>query len=79
MTIRSLKQESRRCHAKPIGLTPTEMIEMVVLDGCFIIELIMKFSKSNKRDKDDPIFKMGWMIMTLQHGLMLLENQLPLT
>lgn len=59
-----------------MSLSPTEMIEMMVLDSCFIIELILKYSKPDMRDKDDPILKMGGIIMTLQCDVMLLENQL---
>ncbi|KAI7981907.1 UPF0481 protein [Camellia lanceoleosa] len=75
--IRSLEQEARRCYAEPISLSPDEMIEMLILDGCFIIELIRSFETPCLRDRNDPIFKMVWIINSLQRDLMLFEDQLP--
>lgn len=76
--IKSLEPDARKCYAESISLTQDEMIDMMLLDGCFIIFLILKFNKRNLRDKDDPIFQRGWMISTLERDLMLFENQLPL-
>ncbi|THG16404.1 hypothetical protein TEA_005847 [Camellia sinensis var. sinensis] len=47
--IVSLEQEARRCYAEPISLCANEMIEMMVLDGCFIIELMRKFEMAYLR------------------------------
>lgn len=52
------------------------MIEMMVLDGCFIVELLTKFRDSERREDNDPIFLMGWMLTMLRRDLMLFENQL---
>ncbi|XP_028073197.1 UPF0481 protein At3g47200-like [Camellia sinensis] len=70
--IRSLEQE-----AQPISLSPDEMIEMLILDGCFIIELVWNFEIACLRDRNDPIFKMDRIDNSLQRDLMLFENQLP--
>ncbi|KAL7177214.1 hypothetical protein ACSBR2_030541 [Camellia fascicularis] len=75
--IISLEQQARRCYAEPISLGPNEMIEMMVLDGCFIIELMRKFEMAWLRDKNDSIFQMDWIVSSLQRDLMLFENQLP--
>ncbi|THG05823.1 hypothetical protein TEA_026434 [Camellia sinensis var. sinensis] len=75
--IASLEQEARRCYAEPISLSPDEMIEMLILDGCFIIELVWNFEIACLRDKNDPIFKMDQIDNSLQRDLMLFENQLP--
>ncbi|KAL7177195.1 hypothetical protein ACSBR2_030516 [Camellia fascicularis] len=71
------EQEARRCYAEPISLSANEMIEMMVLDGCFIIELMRKFEMAFLRDKNDSIFQMDWIVSSLQRDLMLFENQLP--
>ncbi|KAI8004253.1 UPF0481 protein [Camellia lanceoleosa] len=75
--IRLLEQEACRCYAEPISLTVYEMIEMMLLEGCFIIELMQKFEMEFLRDKNDSIFEMNWMVNSLQGDLMLLERQLP--
>ncbi|KAI8006477.1 UPF0481 protein [Camellia lanceoleosa] len=75
--IRPLQQEGSLFYAKPVSLTADEMIQIMVLDGCFIIELLRKFEMKHLRDQDDPIFKLIWMVKSLQRDLMLFENQLP--
>nr|GMD63057.1 UPF0481 protein At3g47200-like [Ipomoea batatas]GME05442.1 UPF0481 protein At3g47200-like [Ipomoea batatas] len=53
------------------------LLEMVVLDGCFIVELVRKFSMPELREENDPIFKMYWVFSSLQRDLVLFENQIP--
>ncbi|GMP78001.1 hypothetical protein CsSME_00034096 [Camellia sinensis var. sinensis] len=72
-----LEQEARRCYTESISLSANEMIEMMLLDGCFIIELMRKFEMAFLRDKNDSIFQMDWIVSSLQRDLMLFENQLP--
>ncbi|KAI8004607.1 UPF0481 protein [Camellia lanceoleosa] len=76
IAVRSLEQEARRCYAEPITLSPDEMIEMMILDGCFIIKLLHKFETPCLR-ANDPIFDMDWIVNSLQRDLLLFENQLP--
>lgn len=63
--------------AESIHLDQVKFTEMVVLDGCFIIELVRKFNMAELKEKDDPIFKMEWILSSLQRDLILFENQLP--
>ncbi|CAB4293861.1 unnamed protein product [Prunus armeniaca] len=49
---------------------------MMILDGCFLIELFRKY-QSHQEDVNDPIFRMDCMFQYLCHDLLLLENQLP--
>ncbi|CAL5404723.1 unnamed protein product [Camellia sinensis] len=75
--IGELEQKARQFYAEPISLDSDEMITMMVLDGCFIIELLRKFDMEFLRDENDPIFKMDWIFNRLQRDLMLFENQIP--
>ncbi|KAL3506435.1 hypothetical protein ACH5RR_031817 [Cinchona calisaya] len=77
--MKLLEQKARTCYAEPIGLSSDEFVEMLVLDGCFIIELLSRFKEwLNSRDgNSDPLFKMEWILNSLQRDLMLFENQLP--
>ncbi|XP_047977954.1 UPF0481 protein At3g47200-like isoform X2 [Salvia hispanica] len=73
-----VEAEARRCYADlPETLTPAEFIQMLVLDGCFIVQLVRKFKGKMLTERNDPIFQMNWMINSLQRDLMLFENQLP--
>ncbi|PRQ32028.1 hypothetical protein RchiOBHm_Chr5g0041861 [Rosa chinensis] len=60
-------------------LDQNDFIEMLILDGCFLIELFRKAPSehADRQDKDDPIFNMPCMLEYLYHDLLLLENQLP--
>ncbi|KAJ4835945.1 hypothetical protein Tsubulata_047893 [Turnera subulata] len=50
---------------------------MLLLDGCFIIELFLRYSRLDFGLLDDTIFTSSWMVSTLQRDLVLLENQIP--
>lgn len=79
LVLRSLELEARRCYAESINLSKDEFIEMLLLDGCFVVEIIRKFEMAYLRNKNDPIFQMDWIVISLQRDLMLFENQLPLS
>ncbi|XP_062104588.1 UPF0481 protein At3g47200-like [Humulus lupulus] len=82
--IDKIQMEARGYYAGPIEMKTYEFVEMLVLDGCFIIELFRKneelFRKNedlSPRDKEDPIFTMSCLLQFLHHDLILLENQIP--
>lgn len=63
MAMRELEERTRRCYAEPLSLTTEKFVEMMLLDGCFIIELFRKFSVDNCIDpcdqfESDPFFKL---------------------
>ncbi|CAN1342595.1 UPF0481 protein At3g47200 [Linum perenne] len=55
----------------------SKLAEIMLLDGCFILELFLRYSNSDLRLESDPIFTTSWMVLTLQRYLILLENQIP--
>ncbi|KAL0291931.1 UNVERIFIED_CONTAM: hypothetical protein Scaly_2614200 [Sesamum calycinum] len=73
--IGPLEPQARKCYAENINLSPADFIEMLVLDGCFVIELVRKSNLPHLREKNDPIFHMDWIMNSLQRDLMLFENQ----
>ncbi|KAF5480183.1 hypothetical protein F2P56_000949 [Juglans regia] len=75
--IAEVEGEARGCYAPPIGHTSNEFVEILVLDGCFIIELFRRHTNKGLRDTDDPVFTMSFMLQLLYHDLCLLENQMP--
>ncbi|BFG15852.1 hypothetical protein CerSpe_021260 [Prunus speciosa] len=54
---------------------------MMIFDGCFLVELFLKFEERWKHEErrgiSDPIFNMKFMRDYLFHDLLVLENQLP--
>ncbi|CAN6719682.1 unnamed protein product [Malus baccata var. baccata] len=82
-----LEEPTRSCysdHDKLLSpLSVDDFVEMMVLDGCFIIELFRHvrnyiYDDHDENDrKDDPILSMLWLIPVLSRDLLKLENQLP--
>ncbi|XP_062175755.1 UPF0481 protein At3g47200-like [Alnus glutinosa] len=75
--IGRIEQECRACYAEEILVPKKDFIEMLVVDGCFILELYRKGLGQLQPDIEDPVFCMPWMYWRLADDVMLLENQLP--
>ncbi|KAM5587362.1 UPF0481 protein [Rosa sericea] len=80
--IYGLDEMIRQCYAEKINCTEDELAEIMLVDGCFILELFLRFDRSLNYMKledfeIDPVLKSPWMITALQHDLGLLENQIP--
>ncbi|KAJ6360979.1 hypothetical protein OIU77_004914 [Salix suchowensis] len=68
----------RACYAEPIDkYSENDLAKMLLVDGCFILELFLRFSMADLRLQDDPVFNTTWMVLTLRRDLALLENQIP--
>ncbi|XP_047340867.1 UPF0481 protein At3g47200-like [Impatiens glandulifera] len=60
------------------GVSSDELIQMMVLDGCFIIEFFRRFEmRQNKVKDDDPVVYSDILLLALRKDLLLLENQIP--
>ncbi|XP_057470675.1 UPF0481 protein At3g47200-like [Actinidia eriantha] len=77
VAMRILQERAQRCYSDSIRLNKDEFVEMMLLDSCFVIELLRKFTITSMRDMHDPIFKMDWILHSIWRDLMLFENQLP--
>ncbi|XP_043689439.1 UPF0481 protein At3g47200-like [Telopea speciosissima] len=78
--IWQLEERARECYAEQlIGLDKYEFVEMLLLDGCFIIELFRKKGQLRYDDDDEDLISStpNWMDSYLRVDLMLLENQIP--
>ncbi|KAK3221763.1 hypothetical protein Dsin_008788 [Dipteronia sinensis] len=80
-SMRELEEKARACYEGPIGLSSNEFVEMMVLDGCFVLELFrgaaLGFTKLGY-PRNDPVFAMRGSMHSIQRDMMMLENQLPL-
>ena len=77
VAMRKLQERAQRCYSDSINLNKDEFVEMMLLDSCYVIELLRKFTITSMRDMHDPIFKMDWILHSIWRDLMLFENQLP--
>ncbi|XWS52334.1 hypothetical protein CRYUN_Cryun11dG0059000 [Craigia yunnanensis] len=75
--IHPLEMKARDCYSETIHLDTNVFIEMMVLDGCFIIELFRKAGRLVKFQPDDPLFSMAWILAFFYRDLLQLENQIP--
>ncbi|KAI3512186.1 hypothetical protein L1887_19435 [Cichorium endivia] len=75
--VQKLEVNARECYSETIRYNTDEFIEMMVLDGCFIIELFRKFGEVVQFDKHDPLITMSWIVSFLLRDLIRLENQIP--
>ncbi|KAB1220911.1 hypothetical protein CJ030_MR3G026790 [Morella rubra] len=76
-TIHPLEMEARECYSETINLSTDEFLEMMVLDGCFILELFRKVNNSKLFSDNDPLATMDWILPSLYRDFLLLENQIP--
>ncbi|XP_061991977.1 UPF0481 protein At3g47200-like [Rosa rugosa] len=75
---REFDQRAREFYAEPLRHIPSkDFIEMMIVDGCFLIQLFRKCNDPKLRAFDDPVFNMDCMFHFLCHDILLLENQLP--
>ncbi|EOA23065.1 hypothetical protein CARUB_v10003845mg [Capsella rubella] len=78
--VRGLEKKIRDSYSEDLNFDSDKLVDMMVLDGCFILTLFLVISDKDWR-KDypyDPIFKFRWILPTLRSDLLLLENQVPL-
>lgn len=75
--LKKLEPKVRKFYGEKIHLDSDELAKMMLLDGCFIIELLLKYSIERLRRRDDPFFNTKEMFFRLRCDIILLENQIP--
>lgn len=75
--VHPLEAKARDCYSTAISFTPDEFIELLVLDGCFVIELFRKFGGVVAFERDDPLLSLSWVYSFFLRDLIRLENQIP--
>ncbi|KAL0414466.1 UNVERIFIED_CONTAM: hypothetical protein Sradi_1648300 [Sesamum radiatum] len=55
----------------------SDFVKMLVIDGCFLIELLRCYGLDNRRNPNDPIFKYERILSQLRHDIVLNDNQIP--
>ncbi|KAL9408611.1 hypothetical protein AB3S75_047063 [Citrus x aurantiifolia] len=72
MAMRALEERARKCYGGSISLNRDEFVQMMLLDGCFIVEVIRKFRLIHLRGDDHPILKLAWMLPSIARDMILL-------
>ncbi|KAK9068422.1 hypothetical protein SSX86_012536 [Deinandra increscens subsp. villosa] len=75
--VQPLEATARECYSTTISYSTDELIEIMVLDGCFIIELFRKFDGLVTVDDTDPLLTMPWINSFFLRDLIRVENQIP--
>lgn len=75
--ITKMEEKVRLCYAGLVNYKREEFVKMLIVDGCFLIELFRRDGTLVPRDEDDPVFTMSCLLQFLYHDLILLENQIP--
>lgn len=70
--VESFEERARNCYSERITLSRDRFLKMMLIDGCFVNELLRESAKL-------PCFDIErWMQPALRRDLIMLENQLPL-
>ncbi|BFG39074.1 hypothetical protein CerSpe_253490 [Prunus speciosa] len=75
--VAAMEEEIRGCYSETISLSSDVLVEMMVLDGLFTIQLFCKLGNLSPSDPDDPIFNLKWVFANILRDLFRLENQIP--
>ncbi|GAB4859552.1 hypothetical protein Ancab_011020 [Ancistrocladus abbreviatus] len=79
-SVKKLEEKARACYESPIRPSSNQFVQMMVLDGCFILELFRGFDEGFKAlgySPNDCVFSRGT-ISSFERDMLMLENQIPL-
>ncbi|XWS10433.1 hypothetical protein CRYUN_Cryun39dG0077300 [Craigia yunnanensis] len=72
----TLEWRIRRCYTEDFPMSSAEFVEMILVDGCFIMEVLRHRDRSE--ESEDGFFPIEpWQIPILVQDLLILENQIP--
>ncbi|CAA0384796.1 unnamed protein product [Arabidopsis thaliana] len=76
--VGALQHKIRASYSEELRIEKSELVSMMILDGCFILMLLLIVSRKIDLDLNkDPIFTIPWIFASIQSDLLLLENQVP--
>ncbi|KAG7960439.1 hypothetical protein I3843_10G123800 [Carya illinoinensis] len=77
LSIKPLEADAKECYSETIQLESDKFLEMIVLDGCFILEIFRKVNNPQLFEHDDPLATMAWILPSFYRDFLRLENQIP--
>ncbi|XP_076889092.1 UPF0481 protein At3g47200-like [Bidens hawaiensis] len=80
-SIKEVEERARECCEGNITMSSNEFVEMMVIDGCFVLELFRGAAEGFTTlgySRNDPVFAMRGSMHSIQRDMIMLENQIPL-
>uniref|UniRef100_A0A516IJF1 Uncharacterized protein n=1 Tax=Turnera subulata TaxID=218843 RepID=A0A516IJF1_9ROSI len=80
-SVRELEEKARSFYDGAISLSSNDFVEMMVLDGCFVLELFLGVAEGFEQlgyARNGPIFAIRGSMHSIQRDMIMLENRLPL-
>ncbi|KAM7490162.1 hypothetical protein LguiA_033083 [Lonicera macranthoides] len=74
--VKKREYRIRQCYSERIEMDSDEFVTMILIDGCFIIELLVSSFYSDLTDEDHSLSPTIF-LEYINHDLILLENQVP--
>lgn len=78
--LKELEHRARLCYDDEMNhLTSEEFVEIMLIDGCFVIELLLRYCVKTlrRRQGDDPFFGLPGKISMLRLDMTMVANQIP--
>ncbi|KAG2676171.1 hypothetical protein I3760_12G040600 [Carya illinoinensis] len=77
--VGSTEQDCRESYAEEVDVPRKKFVEMMILDGCFILEFLCRYQKDLMaiRGEEALVPNTSWMPRKILADLLLLENQIP--
>ncbi|KAL6615088.1 hypothetical protein ACP70R_037358 [Stipagrostis hirtigluma subsp. patula] len=75
--MRSLEPRARACYSERPLLGSDDFVQMLLLDGCFILEFFKLHDKTTNGGGPNPLYDVGWGRTLIATDLLLMENQIP--
>ncbi|KAG6672081.1 hypothetical protein I3842_16G039500 [Carya illinoinensis] len=77
--ISKLEEKIRKCYSEEFEVAGIEFLQMMVVDACFIIEIIeiFRFMNIDVKYRESDLGAFAWMVPYFYRDFLLLENQIP--
>ncbi|KAI3962853.1 hypothetical protein MKW92_020472 [Papaver armeniacum] len=73
-SIREKETKIRECYSEPVDLNSEEFVEMMIIDGLFLIKMLTRSTLESYDIADGN----HWLLLMVEQDMFLLENQIPL-
>ncbi|KAM7493051.1 hypothetical protein LguiB_027660 [Lonicera macranthoides] len=75
--VKGFEGRARECYAELLVIGSDEFVSMLLIDACFIIELLLRSYYTDLHKEDGHVFSTPWLYNRIHSDLILLENQIP--
>ncbi|XP_042503537.1 UPF0481 protein At3g47200-like isoform X2 [Macadamia integrifolia] len=76
-TMKQIEERTRQCYSESVSINSDEFVTMMLVDGCFILEFLLRNLPLELSHREDPLSSTDWLSSAIKCDFILLENQLP--